>query len=120
MTRKQLIAQVQDLGRLREQLGEIKKAEGQLADCVRAGLAKAKLSRVDSADYSACLDERQTLVVNAAKLRRKLDDKAFMACIRVDLAAARRQLAAADLEKLGTYEPHAQLRVLRLPAREEG
>ncbi len=115
MTRKQLIGQVQDLGRLREQLGETKAAERQLTDSVQAGLTNAKLSRLDSAEYSACFDERRTLVVSPAKLRRKLDDKTFMACIRVDLAAARRKLAAADLEKLGKYEPHAQLRVSRLP-----
>lgn len=115
MTRKQLIADVQQLGELRERLAEVKTAERQLTADVRAGFAQAKLARLDSADYSACLDERRTLVVDAAKLRRKVGEKVFMGCIRVDLAAAGRQVAAADLEKLGVYEPHAQLRVSRLP-----
>lgn len=115
MTKKQLIAQVQQLGELREKLSEVKTAERRLTDDVRAALEQAKLARLDSPDYSACLDERRTLVVDAAKLRRKVADKVFMGCIRVDLAAARRQVAAADLEKLGEYVPHAQLRVSRLP-----
>ena len=120
MTRKELKASVQDLGNLREQLAEIKKAEGQLATDVRAALEKVKLGRVDSADFSACLHKGRTLVVSAARLRRKVDDdKVFMACIRVDVAAARRQMTAPQLAKLGKYQPTTQLRVSRLPAKED-
>ena len=117
MTRKQLISQVQDLGRLRDELGETKAAERRLADSVRAGLKQAKLTRLDSGEYSACLDERRTLVVSPARLRRKVDDKVFMACIRVDLAAARRRFDAPALAKLGKYERSECLRISRLPAK---
>jgi len=119
MTRKQLITCVQDLGRLRDQLAEIKTAERELTDTVRAGLEQAGLPRLDSAEYSACLHEQRSLVVDPLRLRRKVGEKMFMSCIRVDLAAARRQVAAVDLDKLGRYELSTQLRISRLPKKDD-
>jgi len=119
MTKKELTAKVEDLGQLREQLGEITKAASQLGDAVRKGLKTLKLTELASAQYSACLDERRSLVVSPAKLRRKLSDKLFMACIRVDVAETRRHIPPADLKRLGTYAKSEQLRVTRRPTKKK-
>ncbi len=116
MTRKALIEHVQKLGAMRERIGKLEASERQLSKLVRDALEASKNGQVQSADFTACLAERRALQVDAAKLRRKAGPKLFMACIRVDVKAARRHFAENVLAKLGTVARSMQLRVSRRPA----
>jgi hypothetical protein len=106
---------VQDLGKIRKQIDDLKGAERQLSGIVMQKMQSRRVDLIESKQYLAALAERSSLKIDPAKLRRKAGEKLFMALVRVDLKAARTHFQETDLKKLGEITTKTILNVSRRP-----
>ena len=117
MTKTKLRQAVEDLGKLRAEKAAIAAAERQLTGQITEALLASTADQVASAHYVAQLAAATTLTIDPKRLRRKADDKTFMACVRIDTKTARRHFTVAQLAKLGTTGESVRLRISPRPGR---
>ena len=110
-TSPKLRKQIDQLGRLRDELAGLKASERQLSSEVQAAMAAGGHDTVASTGYIATLASRTELRIDLAKLRRKAGTKIFLDCIRVDTKAARRHFPEAVLEGMGERVERTVLRI---------
>jgi len=116
MTRKELKAKIDGLGRLRGELTMLKASERELSAEVEQAMAAAKLATLSAEIYSAQLAERKRLKIDPAKFRKKTGDAVFLQCASISVSQARAHLSEADLAKLGDYQSRTELRISELPS----
>ena len=99
----ELARKVDALGRLRQELNARAAVEKVLREEVLAAMKKAGRTEVLTADFQALLAESACLSVTVEGLRKVAGSgKRFLACLRVDLAAATRTFGREALEGVGT------------------
>lgn len=120
ISNRELAGRITRLGKLRAEMSSVQAAERQLTASVKEAMEAKKLDQAAGNGYIATLATISSLTLDVAKFRAKAGPRTFLACVRVDVKAARGFFDDKALAKLGTVAKSKRVKLAAAPAKGRG